>query len=111
MLNLFEDNMKKIVYIFILIIFISCSDPLGKKEKFIETYKEVLIAREMFSDSTKLEQELKKVYNEHGYNYESDFNEDFNSYKKDMNEFLEIVDTVRARARAELQNLKPREEE
>jgi hypothetical protein len=98
--------MKKLfILIFLSIIFIiSCSDSKEQKERFIKTYKEILIARERFSDTAIANTEVRKAFRRHNYS-EQTFFEDWQHYTSNPKEFLVMMDTIRSRAQKEVERL------
>jgi len=95
--------MKKILLLLCasFILFIACSHSDDDKERFIRTYKEILIARERYQDTTIANAEVKKTYKKNQYT-EQTFFEDWKYYVKDPKEFLIMMDTIRSRAQQEL---------
>lgn len=82
-------------------LFIACSHSDDDKERFIRTYKEILIARERYQDTSVANAEVKKSYKKNQYT-EQTFFEDWKYYTKDPKEFLVMMDTIRSRAQQEL---------
>lgn len=102
---------KKIILVLCLCLFSACSDwdfnwnfLDGGKDNFIETYKEILIVREKYPDTSKTNKEVIKIYEKHEYTEQS-FREDFFKFAKDKEEFIEMIDTARERAKRELLEL------
>ncbi len=79
----------------------SCSFFEKDKVKFIDTYREILIIREMYTDSARVNKEIVKLFDKYSYDWDS-FTEDYNSYKEDPQVFMEIMDSVRERNQREL---------
>ncbi len=79
----------------------SCSFFEKDKDKFIDTYREILIIREMYTDSARVNKEIVKLFDKYSYDWDS-FTEDYNSYKEDPQVFMEIMDSVRERNQREL---------
>ncbi|MCI0474502.1 MAG: hypothetical protein L0Y76_13045 [Ignavibacteria bacterium] len=84
-----------------LSMFIACSHTDDDKERFIRTYKEILVSRERFQDTTVANAEVKKAYKKNQYT-EQTFFEDWKYYTQDPKEFLIMMDTIRSRAQKEL---------
>ncbi|MGA2296590.1 MAG: hypothetical protein ABSG15_03480 [FCB group bacterium] len=87
-----------------LMILISCSNEKENKERFMNTYREILIAREREQDSSKTNSEVKKIYQKNNYN-EASFFEDWKKYSSNPQEFLIMMDTIRDRAQKEILRL------
>jgi hypothetical protein len=98
--------MKKIFFLIILTISLSlsCSDSKEQKERFIQTYKEILVARERFSDTAIANTEVRKAFRRHNYS-EQTFFEDWQHYTSNPKEFLVMMDTIRSRAQKEVEKL------
>ena len=97
--------MKKTLLFFSILLFVlSCSYWSDDKDKFINTYKEILIARQSILDTAKASQEVLKIYEKNGYTLES-FKEDYFEYAKNPEEFIIMIDSARERAKAELVEL------
>jgi Zn-finger nucleic acid-binding protein len=85
----------------------SCSGWFGTdKDKFVDTYKDILIARETIPDSTNYEKEYQKILEKHGYNTKS-FQEDYYKLSKKPDQLLALMDTARNRAKNEILLKKP----
>ena len=99
-------KMKKIFILILLafLFFVSCSDSKEQKERFIQTYKEILVARERFADTAVANSEVRKAFKRHKYTEQSFF-EDWRHYTSNPKEFLVMMDTIRARARSEVEKL------
>jgi hypothetical protein len=96
--------MRYIIYLITLIsvlILYSCSFFEDDKDKFIETYRELLIIREMYKDTSRVNKEIGKLFEKNGYDWNS-FTEEYNSYKEKPETFMQIMDSVRERNQREL---------
>ena len=95
--------MKRKIFYFIsvCILFIACSHSNEDKERFMKCYKEILVARERYQDTSIANAEVKKTYKRNKYN-EQQFFEDWKYYTQDPQEFLIMMDTIRTRAQREL---------
>lgn len=93
--------LKSILMMLLLILIFSCSHSDDDKERFIRTYKEILVAREQYQDSSIANAEVKKVYKKNQYT-EQTFFEDWKYYVEDSKEFLIMMDTIRSRAQKDL---------
>lgn len=85
----------------LLTIIHSCSFFEKDKEKFIDTYREIVIIREMYTDTSKVNKEINKLFEKNGYDWDS-FTDDYYSFVENPQEFLEIMDSVRERNQREL---------
>jgi len=65
------------------------------------TYKEILIVREMFTDTAKANAEVKKIFNKNNYT-EKVFFEEWKEYTGNPQEFIIMMDTIRERAQKEI---------
>lgn len=91
-----------IVTLIITIFFFSaCSSSDKDKNNFIETYKEILVIREMYQDSVKANTAVKTIIKKNGYSDQS-FYEEWKKYTANPSEFNTMMDTIRQRAQAEL---------
>ncbi|MBI5325160.1 MAG: hypothetical protein HZB41_07815 [Ignavibacteriae bacterium] len=70
-----------------VLLFTYCSHTDEDRERFISTYKDILIARERYQDTTVANAEVKKVYKKNKYT-EQTFFEDWKYYVKDPQDFL-----------------------
>lgn len=102
--------MNKLKYLFLLfvIIFTACSDEEAEKREFLEIYKDILVAREMYADSARGNEEVALIFKKHNYN-EPKFRELYFSLAKDRNAFMAIIDTAREWARIEIDSINARE--
>ena len=88
----------------VFILFIACSHSDDDRERFIRTYKDILIARERYKDTSVANTEVKKAYKKNQYT-EQTFFEDWKYYTQDPKEFLMMMDTIRSRAQQDLMRL------
>ncbi len=106
--------MKKAISIVLMVwALLACSKLwTSSKDKFIDTYRDLFIARNMISDSNALRDEMAKIYEKHGYEGEKEFLEAFNEYSANLEEFRIMIDSARERAIRELNETKyPRPQE
>lgn len=93
--------MRIILLILSAVIFISCSNWSSDKDKFTETYKDILIVRLKVQDSVAAEKAVDAVYKKHGFT-KSSFKEKYFELAKDHKVFMTILDSARARAKSEI---------
>ena len=86
-----------IFFVLTFIILISCSDNTNK-ERFISAYKDILILRLMYPDTTIANPKIKKRLEGYGYTKAS-FSQKFEEYGSNGDEFRKMIDTARARAK------------
>lgn len=98
-----------IIFCFLLIFLISCSDSEEEKNRFIEAQKEILILRSVYPDTAIANPKVLKVYEKYGFTRES-FRDKYFQYTKNPEEFLRIQDSAQSRAKRELIQLKQKEE-
>jgi hypothetical protein len=70
-------------------------------ERFIQAYTEILVVRSRYSDSTKANKEVEKVFEKHDYT-EEEFREKYFTLAKNRDQFLSMIDSARSRAKEEL---------
>ena len=102
--------MKLIIGIIVTLVFVwssGCSKEDKSKENFIETYKEILVIREMYQDSTKANESVKLIFKKNGYTEKSFFDE-WKKYTSNPQNFNQMMDTIRQRAQMELIKLNKR---
>ncbi len=80
------------------------------KEKFIHTYKDIIIIREQYPDTLEANPKVDSLLNEKGYTQES-FKEEYFNFAKDSREFIKMIDSARTLAKIELSELQQKEEE
>jgi ribosomal protein S18 acetylase RimI-like enzyme len=102
-------KISKIFGVFILVLFLSCSNSEEEKNRFIETQKEILILRSVYPDTGVANPKILKVYEKYGFTRES-FREKYFEYTKNPEEFLRIQDSAQAKAKRELLKLKQKEQ-
>jgi len=86
-----------IFFVLSLFILISCSDN-ANKERFISAYKDVLILRLMYPDTTIANPKVNKRLENYGYTKAS-FARKFEEYGSNGDEFRKMIDTARSRAK------------
>jgi hypothetical protein len=94
-------SVKYSIIIYIITFFYSCSFFEDDKEKFTETYREILIIREMYRDTARVSKEIGELFEKNGYDWQS-FNEEYNQFKENPEVIMEIMDSVRERNQREL---------
>lgn len=88
-----------IFFIFAAFILVGCSNS-DNKEKLLNVYKEVLIAREKFQDSLQANQEVQKVLRKNGYS-EIQFRNEIFKLAESEKDFLQTIDSLRNYAKFE----------
>lgn len=87
--------MKKILLIILSLTFaVSCSDNNESETKFFKTYREILVAREMYQDSSEANLKVEQIIQENGYTQQS-FRQTFFELAEDKNRFTKMIDSVR----------------
>ena len=88
----------KVNLFFILFMTItSCSDDYKKYDRYTNTYYEVLIARELYEDSIKANNEVKKILSDNGYTEKQFAEETYKIFKEDQKVLTMIIDSLRKR--------------
>ena len=104
--------MKKILTLTILSLFAlaSCGWFGGNdKENFIEAYKEILVARELYKNEPKRADEaIESVYQKYGFTKKSFKERYFEIARENPREFYEIIDSVRESAKKEILEIEKR---
>jgi hypothetical protein len=95
-LNFMKKN-HRTFFFFILIsfsfLFFACGNSIDK-EKFINTYREILITRAKFDDSLQANKAVLQVLQQNGYDLQT-FQQDFIHLAKNENGFLILIDSMR----------------
>ena len=95
--------MKKIFLILLLVITTgSCSKDEVDTEKFLKTYKEILIIRESYADTAKANKIVRELMSEKGYT-ESEFRKDFFKLMSEEDN-VRYLDSLRNSIRADLED-------
>lgn len=85
---------KFLVSIILVFAFISCDSSNIDEKKFIDTYREILIARETIADSALANIKVDSIISVNGYTSIS-FREVFFELAKDRKSFGNLIDSVR----------------
>ena len=99
--------MKKVFAAVVLtILIIACSgESDSPDERFIQTYKEVLVVREMYPmDTTKANKKVDSVFEANDYT-ESEFRKDYFKYARNSKKFVNMIDSLRKSIRFEYDSL------
>ncbi len=72
----------------------SCGADRAEEEKFLQIYREILIAREQIADSLKANQRVAEILEKNGYD-EPRFRQTFFEFAKDKKRFTEMLDSLR----------------
>ena len=78
-----------------LFCLISCSDSQKEEERFINTYREILIARETIADSILANKKVDSIINHYDYTQDS-FRDAFFEIMKDNKNFSALIDSLRS---------------
>lgn len=84
-----------------MIFLFACSSEEEELERFIDTYREVLIARETHVDSSEANAAVREVFREHGYT-EPEFRRKYFDLARDTKRFIVVLDSVRNMARRQI---------
>lgn len=105
-MHLTKSKYNKFFLIIIAFFFVSCGIFKDKKEHFAETYRQVLINRELVSDSLTASRKMLEILQQNGYDIDT-FREEFSELaKNDPTGFTQMLDTMRVSVQKEIQNLK-----
>lgn len=93
--------MKKIILVCVICFMAVACDEQGNidKEKYLEAYREILIARETIADSLEANEEVQRILEKYKYTMKS-FADDAMKLTKGDGEFLNIIDSLRKEFRA-----------
>lgn len=97
---------KSIVTVLIVIVCFlsSCNQTREDKDRFVNAYLDILIAREKFNDSTSANKEVMKVYDRYGFT-ETSFRDKYFEFAENPNEFIQIVDSIRELAKRKVKEI------
>lgn len=98
--------MKKTLFILSLIMLFACSQESDvSEEKFVQIYKEILIARESTSDTEKATSNVNEVFEKYNMS-ESQFREMFMKLSaEDPKRLTEMIDSVRIFTEIEIKKI------
>ncbi len=89
--------MKILILISIFMIgFVSCEDTSKSYDKFMNTYSEVLLTRELIKDSVVANTKVREILIRNGYTLNS-FKEEMFNLAKDREAFKSGIDSLRSR--------------
>jgi len=87
--------MKYIYLILFSILIISCNEKSQEfDEKFINTYRDILVVRGKEPDSSKANKLVADILNENGYTHKS-FADEYMTLAKDNDRFITFLDSLR----------------
>ena len=89
-----------ILIIAMLALVMSCGGREKEKNRFINAYKELLTVRLMYPDTSVANAKVDKVLRKNGYDKHS-FADAFKQYSSNPQEFRNLIDTARERAKRE----------
>lgn len=81
-------------FVICLMLLSSCSDSKLKQERFLNAYKEILIARETISDTTLANKKVAEILRKYDYD-EPQFRRDFFEFAKNSDNFRSLLDSLR----------------
>jgi len=86
---------RYIIALVLTILFLSsCGADKAEEDKFLNTYREILIAREQIADSIEANQRIGEILKKNGYD-EPRFRQTFFEFAKDKKRFTEMLDSLR----------------
>jgi hypothetical protein len=109
-------SMKKIIVIVVVVLAVASATywfffyQPKQKDNFINTYKEILIIREQYSDTAQANPLIKKSIKKHGFTNDG-FKQAYFSYAQNSKEFLVMLDSARERAKREVLGFEKKEKE
>lgn len=88
--------MQKYIFLILISLFglVSCTDESKREQKFFDTYREILIARESIQDSVAANKKVQEIIQKHGYD-DFTFKQEFFDIAKDNDKFLKLIDSLR----------------
>ena len=93
--------MKKLILILALsFATISCGNGSGEKERFMNTYKQILVAREFVKDTALANRKVDKIMTDNGYSQQT-FQQSFMELARDREGFVRMIDSIRAQVERE----------
>ncbi len=84
-------------YMLSLLVFLlvsACTDEANREQNFFNTYREILILREIGLDSVTANKKVQEIISKHGYD-EQTFKQEFFNIAKNNNKFVKIIDSLR----------------
>ena len=102
-------NTLKVIMIMSLFL-LSCSKWDKDKDRFTETYKEILIVRNKVSDSAQANVDVNKIIKKYGYSKES-FRDTYFKYFSNYETYKIISDSAQKRAQRDLMKMNKRMKE
>jgi hypothetical protein len=101
-----KSKYNKFFLILITFFCISCGIFEDKKVHFANTYRQILINRELAPDSLTASRNMLNILEKNGYDIDS-FREQFSELAKDNpTEFAQMLDTMRAGIQKDIQKIK-----
>ena len=99
------NNSIKVFFIILLAVTIgSCSKWDSNKDRFVNTYRDILAIRMMIKDTAKANPKIKIIFQRYGYTSES-FKQDFFKYSADHDGFRSMLDSAQIRAKRDYQKM------
>lgn len=96
--------MKRIIIILALFLAVSCSKQEEDYNKFMDTYKEILLVRESVADSSEANSKVREIIEQHGYKME-EFKDEFYNLAKKSPQFAFVVDSLRKTFKQEINKI------
>lgn len=89
----------KWAYVLIALSLAACSSEWGAaEERFAQTYAEILVARELYPDTTAGNARVRAILRQYGYDGETAFRQHFLMLTRDPIRLRRIMDSATARA-------------
>ncbi|MFP4529000.1 MAG: hypothetical protein ACLFQX_10640 [Candidatus Kapaibacterium sp.] len=97
--------MKNLIYIFILAALVACGDSGADRQRFMDAYHDVLLIRELETDSLRAARKVDSALRSHGFT-EPEFRSKYFEMAEDRDQFIKMVDSLRLRARREAEEMR-----
>lgn len=95
----------KILIVFVVFIFIACSNSEDRINKFTNIYYEIMVARETYPDTSLGNRKVIEILKKHGYSMNEFQKESMELLMKDRATFTKVIDSVRKRAEMEIKKI------
>ncbi len=88
-----------------IFMLIACSNEKQERERFLRTYKEILLIRETISDTVEANRKVLEALSNNNYT-EEQFRKKYFEYAENPQEFILLLDSLRERVNKELTEIK-----
>ena len=101
-----DARIPRTLLILLVLVAVSCTDASVPESRLVQTYADVIVARQQFGDSVRVRQAVDSILDQRGYSHQ-DFDDDLRSMSSTPQLFKAFYDSVSFELKRRRDSLKP----